>query len=97
MLNFYFKDSIESFLNKSVEEIIGTITISNPFDSKLFQNKSWELQIPVLKNALADYSGTIFFEFLYGEFQSCQTDHRKADLTVLEAIGNSQIKGSFFA
>ena len=63
MLNFYFKDSIESFLNKSVEEIIGTITISNPFDSKLFQNKSWELQIPVSKNALADYSGTIFFEF----------------------------------
>jgi hypothetical protein len=63
MLNFYFKDSIESFLNKSVEEIIGTITNSNPFDSKLFQNKSWELQIPVLKNALADYSGTIFFEF----------------------------------
>ncbi|MEA4917247.1 DUF2075 domain-containing protein [Proteiniphilum sp.] len=28
-----------------------------------FQNKSWELQIPILKNALQDFQGEIFFEF----------------------------------
>src|SRR5687767_5850486 len=63
MLNFYFKDTIESFLQKSAEEIIGTITLSNQFDSTLFQNKSWKEQIEILKNALTGYSGIIFFEF----------------------------------
>ena len=63
MLNYYFKDSIESFLKKSSEEIIGLITISNQFDSSTNQNKSWEQQIPILKKALEGYTGVIFFEF----------------------------------
>lgn len=63
MLNYYFKDTIESFLLKSTDEIIGSITRSNQFDSTTNQNKSWELQIPILKKALEGYSGTIFFEF----------------------------------
>ncbi|MFI5185741.1 MAG: DUF2075 domain-containing protein [Chitinophagales bacterium] len=63
MLNYYYKDSIESFLNKSTEAIIGSITLSNQFDSTLFQNKSWEDQIEILKTAVAGYDGTIFFEF----------------------------------
>lgn len=63
MLNYYLKDSIKSFLQKSNEEIIGTITLSNQFDSTLLQNKSWEQQIPILKKALSGYDGIIFFEF----------------------------------
>ena len=63
MLNFYFKDTIESFLVKSTEEIIGAITMSNQFDSNINQNKSWEEQIPILKKALAGFNGTIYFEF----------------------------------
>lgn len=63
MLNYYFKDSIESFLIKSTEEIIGAISLSNQFDSSREQNKSWKLQIPILKKALGNYKGTIFFEF----------------------------------
>jgi len=63
MLNYYFKDSIQFFLRKSTEEIIGQITISNQFDSTVNQNKSWEVQIPILKNALRQFNGTIFFEF----------------------------------
>ncbi|MCO5724157.1 DUF2075 domain-containing protein [Robiginitalea marina] len=63
MLNFYYKDSITSFLSKSTEEIIGEITLANQFDSTLNQNKSWETQIPLLQEALKDYEGTIFFEF----------------------------------
>jgi hypothetical protein len=63
MLNYYFKDSIKSFVNRSVEEIIGTISLSNQFDSTKEQNKSWELQIPILKDAFRNYDGTIFFEF----------------------------------
>ncbi|MCX6351301.1 MAG: DUF2075 domain-containing protein [Bacteroidetes bacterium] len=63
MLNYYFKDSIEGFLNKSDNEIIGTINRSNQFDAIRTQNQSWEQQLPILKKALAEFKGTIFFEF----------------------------------
>ncbi len=63
MLNYYYKNDIESFITKSREEIIGQITLSNQFDSNRNQNKSWELQIYILQKALKAYSGTIFFEF----------------------------------
>ncbi|NLD37311.1 MAG: DUF2075 domain-containing protein [Desulfatiglans sp.] len=63
MLNYYYKDDIQSFLKKSTEEIIGEITLSNTFDSTFNQNKSWEIQISILKEALSGFNGTIFFEF----------------------------------
>ena len=63
MLNYYYRESIEAFQNKSTEEIIGAITMANQFDSTMNQNKSWEQQIPILKNALNGYNGSIFFEF----------------------------------
>jgi hypothetical protein len=63
LLNYYFKDTIQTFLKKSTEAIIGQITISNTFDSSFNQNKSWEIQIPILKKALSGLDGTIFFEF----------------------------------
>jgi hypothetical protein len=63
LLNYYFKDSLELFSKKSTEEIIGAITLSNEFDSTLLQNKSWQLQIPILKKAINGYDGSIFFEF----------------------------------
>lgn len=63
MLNYYYKDNIDSFIKKSREEIIGQITLSNQFDSNRNQNKSWELQIFILQKALKSYNGTIFFEF----------------------------------
>lgn len=63
MLNYYFKSSITSFLSRTTKEIIGEIALSNQFDSSRNQSKSWETQIPILKNALKDQEGAIFFEF----------------------------------
>lgn len=63
MLNYYFKDTIESFLQKNTSEIIGSITLSNQFDSTLYQNKAWKEQIEILKSAIAGHNGNIFFEF----------------------------------
>lgn len=63
MLNYYFIDSIDQFQLKSTNEIIGQITLSNQFDATSNQNQSWEHQIPILKDSLNGYSGTIFFEF----------------------------------
>ncbi|CAK7037972.1 MAG: hypothetical protein PETM_01581 [Petrimonas sp.] len=63
MLNYYYKDSICSFLTKSVDQVIGEITISNQFDSNLNQNHSWVAEINCLQKALQGLEGTIFFEF----------------------------------
>jgi len=63
MLNYYFIDSIIQFQAKSTDEIIGQITRSNHFDSTMNQNQSWEQQIPILKDSLKGFNGTIFFEF----------------------------------
>ena len=63
MLNCYYKDSVELFLRKSSNEIIGQITIANQFDSNTNQSKSWVEQIKILKKALERHTGTIFFEF----------------------------------
>ena len=63
MLNYYYKDPICSFLAKSVDQVIGEITISNQFDSNLNQNHSWVAEINCLQKALQGLEGTIFFEF----------------------------------
>lgn len=63
MLNYYYKDELKSFYKKSIQEIIGQISIFNQFDSNKLQNKSWQAQIQILKTALHDLEGTIFFEF----------------------------------
>jgi hypothetical protein len=63
MLNYYYSDTISNFLSRTNEEIIGSITLSNNFDSTYTQNKSWEQQIKSLKLALENFEGTIFFEF----------------------------------
>jgi hypothetical protein len=63
MLNYYYKDSIAVFKQKSTEKIMGEIALSNQFDSTINQNKSWEQQILILKCALEGLKGTLFFEF----------------------------------
>ena len=62
-MNYYYRNTIEKFLYQSTNEIIGSITRANEFDVTFLQNKSWELQIPILKNALQGLEGEIFFEF----------------------------------
>lgn len=63
MLNYYYKENIQTFRNSSVEEILGRITLNNKFDSLNTQNKAWESQIIILQEVLKFYKGHIFFEF----------------------------------
>ena len=62
-MNYYYRNTISDFLRKSTDEVIGSITRSNEYDVAFQQNKSWEQQIPILKNALQEFEGEIFFEF----------------------------------
>ena len=63
MLSYYFGDTIDNFFRKNTEEIIGSITLSNQFDSNANQNKSWKQQIEILKKSLVGLNGMIYFEF----------------------------------
>ena len=62
-MNYYYRNTISGFLQRTTDEIIGSINRASEFDVIFFQNKSWELQIPILKNALQNFQGEIFFEF----------------------------------
>ena len=59
---YYYRNTINNFLQSSTNEIIGSINRSNEFDTIRLQNKSWEEQIPILKSALQGFKGNIFFE-----------------------------------
>jgi len=63
MLNYYYKDSISSFLNKDISQIIGEISLSDHFDTRNTQNRAWETQVKILKEVLDDFDGELFFEF----------------------------------
>ena len=62
-MNYYYRNTISDFLRRTTDKIIGAITRSNEYNVVFQQNKSWEQQIPILKNALQEFDGEIFFEF----------------------------------
>lgn len=63
MLNYYYSDTIDQFLIKTRNEILGQITSLNQFDSNRNTNQSWERQIDILKESLIGLNGELFFEF----------------------------------
>lgn len=63
MLNFYYRDSIQTFVQKKPSEIIGEISISDNFDTKNSQSLAWESQIHLLQQTVSKFNGEIFFEF----------------------------------
>lgn len=63
MLNYYYGDSIKSFHSKDPNTILGIISRFNQFDSNRNQNKSWGVQISILKDSLQDFVGDVYFEF----------------------------------
>ena len=63
MLNYYYSDTIDQFLKKTRNEILGQITSLNQFDSNRNTNQSWERQIDILKESLIGLNGELYFEF----------------------------------
>lgn len=63
MLNYFYRDTIKSFLQKESSQIIGEISLADNFDTRNTQSKAWEIQISVLKKVLTGFEGELFFEF----------------------------------
>ncbi len=59
----YFSASISEFKNKETNEILGELVHNNEFPLEQTQRDAWEEEIRILKKALIDYDGSIYFEF----------------------------------
>ena len=63
MLRYFYRDTIQHFLHKSSYEIFGETASNNGFALTIEQKAAWQSQIKILKDALAETEGEIFFEF----------------------------------
>ncbi len=63
MKRYFYSDSIKKFLLLSTEEIVGRIALNNNFPNEYTQRIAWQEEIKILKNALYDQNGSIYFEY----------------------------------
>ncbi|MEO8399275.1 MAG: DUF2075 domain-containing protein [Ignavibacteriaceae bacterium] len=59
----FYSDTITNFLNSSIEEIIGKISLGNDFGLEQTQRAAWLKEISILKNVLYNFTGKIYFEY----------------------------------
>ena len=59
----YYSNSISLFIKSDTNEILGQLTRNSDFDVGQSQRDAWIKQIDILQNILADYSGSIYFEY----------------------------------
>ena len=59
----YYSSSIANFLKAPPEEIVGSLTINSGFAIEPTQRDAWLAQIAILKTALTDFDGQIYFEY----------------------------------
>ena len=63
MSRAYYSDSINNFLEDSVEELIGKISLGNEFALEQTQRDAWVEEINILKAVLTGYEGKVYFEY----------------------------------
>lgn len=59
----YYTNSIDIFIKQSSDEILGVLAGSNDFSLEQTQLGAWRYQIKLLKEALYNQSGAIYFEY----------------------------------
>ena len=64
-LRYHYSDTIEDFLGRSSDEIIGKLSKTNSHDTNNETTMSWVEEINILQAALAEYSGrgSVYFEY----------------------------------
>ena len=59
----YYSDTIANFLRSSNDEILGKLAISNDFALEGTQRDAWLEEIRILKKAVQQHKGSIYFEY----------------------------------
>jgi len=59
----FYSDTVTNFLNISIEEILGKISLGNEFALEQTQRDAWLTEITLLKKVLTNYNGKIYFEY----------------------------------
>ena len=59
----YYSDSIANFLSTSTNEILGALVRNSGFTIEQTQRDAWLEEVAILKVALRDTDGTIYFEY----------------------------------
>ncbi|MEI7639541.1 MAG: DNA/RNA helicase domain-containing protein, partial [Syntrophus sp. (in: bacteria)] len=59
----YYSATIKDFLNTSPEIVLGKLAIRNTFALEQSQRDAWLEEINILRKALCDFKGTLYFEF----------------------------------
>ncbi len=62
-MNHFYSNTIQSFLGEDVDTVLGKITASSDFDVIKAQRDTWIAQIRLLKEALKNKDGAIYFEY----------------------------------
>lgn len=62
---YLYSDTIDSFLQKNTDTIVGEITLSATQDINKETSNSWQQEVEVLKNVLSPYAqkGSVYFEY----------------------------------
>ncbi len=60
---WWYADTIAGFLRSSDEQVVGALSLGSTFDVTEEQIRAWKTQISVLRQALAGYSGKVYFEY----------------------------------
>ncbi len=62
---YFYYDTISTFLTKSVNEIVGKLTLTSQYDVNDETSRSWVDEITILQDTLATYSGhgSVYFEY----------------------------------
>lgn len=63
MERYFFRDTIQGFIQEKPQVILGELTKNNPFSLISTQRDAWIYQIQILKEALQNFEGELFFEY----------------------------------
>lgn len=63
MNRYFFKSTIQNFLNLDDNVIVGELTKANNFSLELTQRDAWIDQIIILKKELVGFEGSLYFEY----------------------------------
>src|SRR4051812_36396319 len=63
MQRYFYSATIAAFNASTEEQILGEIASNNLFDLEMAQTNAWKEEITILKSALLNRQGSVYFEY----------------------------------